>query len=200
MKVIGVTGGIGSGKTALLNAIKEKYNCIVLFADNIANFLKEPGQCCYDKLVALLGKEILDESGKIDNCKMSQVIFNDSEMLEAVNKIVHPAVYDYILQAIADTKNAGDVDYCFVEAALFIEAGYKAFADALWYIYVPKDIRITRLKESRGYSEQKISDIMDKQLQEEAFFEACDVVIDNSHSLEEAMAQVKKALRKDEIM
>lgn len=200
MKVIGVTGGIGSGKSALLLAIQEKYNCKVLFADEIANFLKEPGQCCYEKIVALLGFGILDESGKIDNCKMSQVIFNDSALLEAVNKIVHPAVYDYILQAIADAKKAGDVDYCFVEAALFIEAGYKAFADALWYIYVPKDIRIKRLKESRGYSEQKISDIMNKQLQEEAFFEACDVVIDNSHGLEETMEQVQKALKTYETM
>ncbi len=200
MKVIGVTGGVGSGKTALLTAISEKYNCRILFADDIANTLKEPGQCCYEPLVTLLGKEILDENSCIDNAKMASIVFNDCTLLEAVNKIVHPAVYDYILQVIAEERVAGNVDVCFVEAALFIEAGYKVFADSVWYIYVPKDIRITRLQESRGYSLKKISDMMDRQLQEEMFLEACDVVIDNSRSLDETMQQVAEALNAHEIM
>ncbi len=200
MKVIGVTGGVGSGKTALLTAISERYNCRVLFADNIANNLKEPGQCCYEPLLALLGKEILDENSRIDNRKMASVIFRDRTLLEAVNNIVHPAVYDYILQVIAEERTAGKLDVCFVEAALFIEAGYKAFADSVWYVYVPKDIRITRLKESRGYSTQKISDIMNGQLQEEMFLSNCDVVIDNSRSLDEAMKQVAETLKIYEIM
>lgn len=200
MKVIGVTGGVGSGKTALLNAIKEKYNCIVLFADEIANFLKLPGESCYAPIVDLLGKEILDQEGFIDNKKMAQVIFKDATILESVNQIIHPLVYEYIVQRIENERKAGKVDFVFVEAALFIEAGYKAFADSLWYIYVPKDVRIARLKDSRGYSDEKISDIMKKQLQEETFLATCDVTIDNSRSLRETMLQVEKALCKHEIM
>ena len=200
MKVIGITGGVGSGKTALLNAIKGKYNCTVLFADEIANFLKLPGECCFTPIVELLGKEILDDRGFIDNKKMAQVIFKDAGLLEKVNDTIHPLVYDYIDQTIKREKEARKHDFLFVEAALFIEAGYKAFADSVWYIYVPKDIRVLRLKESRGYSDEKISDIMNRQLQEEAFLDTCDVVIDNSRSLEETMLQVEKTLCEYEIM
>ena len=78
MKVIGITGGVGSGKTAVLNAIKETYNCTVLFADEIANHLKLPGQACFNQVVALLGEEILDKNGYIDNKKMAQFIFKDT--------------------------------------------------------------------------------------------------------------------------
>ena len=105
-----------------------------------------------------------------------------------------------IVQTIENERKAGKVEFVFVEAALFIEAGYKAFADSLWYIYVPKNIRVLRLKESRGYSDEKISDIMKKQLQEETFLATCDVTIDNSRSLDDTMLQVEKALCKYEIM
>ena len=200
MKVIGITGGVGSGKTALLNAIKEKYNCIVLFADEIANFLKLPGEACFAPIVALLGKDILDKKGFIDNKKMAQLIFKDAHLLQKVNDIVHPLVYDYIVQTIEKEQKEGKIDFLFVEAALFIEAGYKSFADSVWYVYVPRDLRVLRLKESRGYSDEKIADIMNKQLQEEAFLSSCDVKIDNSNSLVEAMKQVDKALQKYEVM
>ena len=200
MKVIGITGGVGSGKTAVLNAIKETYNCIVLFADEVANILKLPGQACYEQVVELLGEEILDENGYIDNKKMAQVIFKDASILQKINDIIHPLVYNEIVQTIETERTIGKIDYLFVEAALFIEAGYKAFSDYLWYIYVPKDVRSLRLKVSRGYSDEKISDIMNRQLQEEAFLQACDVVIDNSGSLEETMKQVEETLQKYEIM
>ena len=83
----------------------------------------------------------------------------------------------------------------FVEAALFIEAGYKDMVDSLWYIYAREDVRIHRLQTGRGYTLEKIHSIMDKQLQEEVFREACDVVIDNSGSLEETMLQVRAELK-----
>ena len=200
MKVIGITGGVGSGKSAVLSAIKETYNCSVLFADDIANFLKVPGGACYVPIVKLLGTEILDAKGFIDNKKMAQVIFKDSVLLEAVNKIVHPAVYDYIVQTIETIRTQGTIDFVFVEAALFIEAGYQAFSDSVWYIQVPRTLRETRLVESRGYSLEKIVSIMNKQLQEETFLAACDVVIDNSGSMENTMKQVDETLRKYEIM
>lgn len=200
MKVIGITGGVGSGKSALLRAISEKYKCRLLLADDIANFLKEPGQCCYAPLVELLGTEILNDKGYLDKEKMSGAIFGNQQLLEAVNDIVHPAVKRYIIEAISAEKEAGAVDICFVEAALFIEAGYREFVDSLWYIYVDSRTRVERLVQGRGYSVQKIHSIMEKQLQEEEFRAACDVVIDNSGSLEQTMEQVREVLKKYEIM
>lgn len=196
MKVIGITGGVGSGKSALLHAVSQEFSCEVLLADDVANFLKEPDQICYAPLVSLLGQEVLDEKGFIDKNKMAQIIFGDRTVLEAVNALVHPAVKKYLTDRIAEEKKHQRVDYVFVEAALFIEAGYCDIVDSLWYIYADQEVRIQRLRTGRGYSLDKIDSIMKKQLQEEVFRQAADVVIDNSHSLENAMQQVRAELRR----
>ena len=195
MKVIGITGGVGSGKSALLHAIQEEFNCSILLADDIANFLKEPGQRCYEPLIKLLGREVLDEAGFLDKSKMSEAIFGDSALLVGVNQIVHPAVKQYIWECIQKERVLEQVDYVFVEAALFIEAGYRDMVDSLWYIFAREEVRVDRLVSGRGYTHAKIRSIMMKQLQEEAFRAAADVVIDNSDSMEHAMEQVRAELR-----
>ena len=200
MKVIGVTGGIGSGKSALLAVVEKEYNCIVLRADDIANFLKEPGQRCFKPLVEILGADVLNEYGAIDKSKMSDKIFGNKALLETVNQIVHPTVKNYICECIQEEHEKKQLDYVFVEAALFIEAGYRNIVDTLWYIYAREEVRIDRLKEGRGYVLAKIQSIMSKQLPEETFRKYCDVVIDNSDDMEMSMEQVRKELTKDEIM
>lgn len=196
MKVIGITGGVGCGKSALLAALEQEFSCLILRADDIANFLKEPGQSCYEPILYLLGREILDEAGYIDRRKMADIIFNNAAMLELVNDIVHPAVKHYIDQCIREERAKGQVDYVFVEAALFIEAGYRSMVDSLWYIFAREEVRIHRLMEGRGYTLEKIHSIMNHQLQEEVFRKYCDVVIDNSDSLDGSMAQVREELTK----
>lgn len=195
MKVIGITGGVGSGKSALLQAISKEYNCKILLADDIANLLKEPGQRCYQPLVYLLGPGVLDEKGYLHRPKMADMIFGNEALLELVNLVVHPAVKQYILEVIEEERQKGQIDYCFVEAALFIEAGYRDLVDSLWYIYAHEEARISRLMEGRGYSIEKIHSIMKNQLQEEVFRANCDVVIDNSGTIEDAMAQVRTELK-----
>ena len=106
----------------------------------------------------------------------------------------------YIRACIKKEKEQNRVDFIFVEAALFIEAGYRDIVDSLWYIYAGKEARMERLQEGRGYTPDKICSIMDKQLEEEAFREACDVIIDNSGKLEDTMNQVKRELETNEIM
>lgn len=200
MKVIGVTGGIGSGKSALLSAIEKEYSCLVLRADDIAHFLKEPGQRCFEPLLELLGADVLDEQGFIDKRKMSDKIFEHRELLEKVNHIVHPAVKNYICERIQEARENKCLEYVFVEAALFIEAGYRNIVDSLWYISAREEVRMDRLQEGRGYTLEKIYSIMSKQLSEETFRKNCDVVIDNSDNIEFSMEQVRKELTKDEIM
>ena len=81
MKVIGITGGVGSGKSALLSFVKENYNCRVILADEAAHQVKEPGGPCYDALVALLSPDILNEAGRIDRNKMAAEIFHPKDLL-----------------------------------------------------------------------------------------------------------------------
>ena len=191
MKIIGITGGVGSGKTQVLSYIEKHYKCRIVRSDETAHLLYEPGQECYKKLVALLGLEILAEDKTIDKGKMAAVIFSNKMLLERVNQIVHPEVKNYILRQIEYEKGKGVVYYFFIEAALLIEEHYDQIVDELWYIYADTQIREKRLVENRQYSTQKIAYIMEGQLSEEEFRKHCQVVISNNGSLEETYKQIK---------
>ena len=126
---------------------------------------------------------------------MARRIFSEPDLLQKVNNLVHPAVKEYILSSFAEEKEAGVLDFFVVEAALLIECGYGENVDAMWYIYCDENERRRRLKASRGYSDEKIDNILKSQLSEQTFRENADVVIDNSGALEYACTQVDEALR-----
>lgn len=195
MKLIGITGGVGAGKSQILSYIESRCNCRILLADQAAHEVKEPGQPCYRKLVELLGSGILQEDGAIDKGKMAAAIFADEELRKQVNAIIHPAVKEYILAEIEKERAAGQKDAFFLEAALLIEEGYDRILDELWYIYADEAVRRRRLKESRGYSEEKIGQIFLSQLSEEEFRRHCKVVIDNGQSLSDTYMQIEERLK-----
>ncbi len=195
MKLIGITGGVGAGKSQILSYIKEKCNCRILLADEAAHRVKEPGQPCYERLVRLLGADILQKDMRIDKGRMAAAIFADEDLLAGVNEIIHPAVKQYILSEIDRERSAGKTEAFFVEAALLIEDGYEELLDELWYIYADSDVRRQRLKESRGYTEEKIDQIFLSQLSEAEFRNHCKVVIDNSGSLSDTYMQIDQRLK-----
>lgn len=194
MKVIGITGGIGCGKSAILAHIAFSYRCKVILADEIAHIVKEPGQLCYRELVALLGTDILDADGYISKDKMSEMIFSDPGLLARVNGIIHPAVKTYIKTIIADEGEKQEIDFLFIEAALLIEDGYEMIVDEIWYIHSDMALRRERLREFRGYSGEKVEAIINSQLSEAEFRSRCKVVIVNNGALADAYKQVEEKL------
>lgn len=194
MKVIGITGGVGSGKSVLLAHVLEKYNCRVILADEVAHKVKEPGQEAYKRLVDLLSTDILKEDGTIHRDRMAAKIFESESLLEKVNEIIHPAVKDEILRQISQAGRGKKTDFLFIEAALLIEGGYLEIVDEMWYIFAREDIRRKRLKENRNYTDEKIDAIMKSQLGEEEFRKKCSIVIDNSESLSLALRQIDEKL------
>ena len=194
MKFIGITGGVGAGKSQILSYIGAHYRCEIYLADEVAHRVKEPGTSCYELLVELLGQEVLTPAGEIDKRKMADRIFAEPKLLEQVNGIVHPAVKEFLLDRLAKARAEGVVELFFVEAALLIEGGYRELVDEMWYIYAREDVRRERLLKSRGYSEEKIARIMGSQLDEEEFRKNCDFVIDNSDGLEKTYRQIREKL------
>ncbi|WP_051563052.1 dephospho-CoA kinase [Butyrivibrio sp. LB2008] len=192
--IIGVTGGVGAGKSTVLKYIGDNYNCKVVFSDDVANEIKMKGYPAYDELVRILGKAILGDDGEIDRGKMAAAIFNDAKKLEKVNKILHPAVNTFIINIIDEEKLKNRLDFVFVEAALLIENGYKDIVDELWYVYADEATRRKRLKDSRGYSDEKIDGILGQQLNDETYRLNSDFVIDNSKDLDSAGEQINKKL------
>ncbi len=194
MVVIGITGGVGAGKSEILKYLKERYNCRIVMADQVAHSLEEPGEKCYDSLVALLGAEIVGTDGRIDKQRMAGKIFGNAGTLAKVNAIVHPAVKEAILDMIAEERRANTLDFFFLEAALLIEDGYERIVDEMWYIHAEVAVRQSRLKASRGYSDERIEKILGGQLSEEEYRSHCRVVIENNGTLECVYKQIDEKL------
>ncbi len=195
MKTIGITGGVGCGKSAVLEYIAGRYNARVLYADNLAYELESPGHECYDEIVALLGRDILDNDGMIDKKKMAAAIFTDESLLKQVNGIIHPAVKKHILKEIEKERSAGKYDLFILEAALLIQDGYDKILDELWYVYTDEQVRRNRLKTSRGYSDEKIDSIIRSQLSDDEYMDHCKYKIDNSFDLETTYRQIDEYMK-----
>lgn len=194
MKVIGITGGVGAGKSQVLSYIEQKYNSRIVIADEVAHLVKEPGQLCYEKLTKLLGKDILLEDGRIDKGKMAEKIFADNKLLQKVNAVIHPAVKEFIVNVIAQERKEQKRDFLFIEAALLIEGGYCTLVDEMWYLYAKEEIRRERLKKARNYTDEKIDLIVKSQLSDSKFRAASSVIIDNSGTPEQTYRQIDKKL------
>lgn len=222
MITIGVTGGVGAGKSEILRYLENRYNCRVLLSDDAAKELELKGRALYEPLVRLLSgsgpekeqamsdlpsekresegmphEALLLENGEINKAEMARRIFADEKLLQKVNELVHPAVNRYILDEIERERRSGAREFFVLESALLVENGYDRIVDSMWYIYCDREVRRERLRASRGYSDEKITRIMGNQVSEEEYRRACDIVIDNTGDLtaeDGALAQVDAAI------
>ena len=194
MRIIGITGGIGTGKSTVLHMMEREAGVYIVETDRLAHTLMEPGQKAYEKIVDTFGTQILLEDGTIDRASLGKIVFGDAGKLEQLNAIVHPAVKEYIITDIATKRKSGEVRFYVIEAALLIEDGYKAICDELWYIYVDREERIRRLIAGRGGDRAKYEAVMENQATEDYYMENCDVVIHNEESLEKTANVVKELL------
>ena len=194
MKVIGITGGVGAGKSEILKYLKEKHGAVIIEADKVGHLLMEPGGACYYSIVEKFGSSILNGDQTINRGKLGKIVFADETLLGELNKIIHPRVKSHIVSEIAKERAYHRTKYFVVEAALLIEDHYDVVCDELWYIHTDAEVRAKRLKASRGYDDEKIASIMANQKSPEEFRMACQAVIDNSGSLTETFAQIDRQL------
>lgn len=199
MKFIGITGGVGAGKSEILSYLGKKTGVRVMLADEIAHELMEVGTDCYKCLRQTFNDEdIWNSDGSFNREKLAKVIFSDKLKRDIMNSVVHPAVKEYVIRQQEYEKERGELSLLVLEAALLIEEHYDKICDELWYIYTSEENRRDRLKASRGYSDEKIDNIFKSQLSEEEYRKYCAVVIDNNGSVEAAFEQIDKALVNEE--
>lgn len=198
MFVIGITGGVGSGKSLVAKLASKKYNAWLLIADELGHIVMEAGNPGYNKIVEKFGSGILGEEGNIDRKKLADIIFNNDKARLELNSIIHPEVIKYIEKYINDRK--GQDGYIILETAIMYETGCDKLCDETWYIHVPADIRIKRLSAGRGYTEEKSRAIIAKQKPDSFFIERAVRVIENSGSikdLENELAMLPDNLKND---
>lgn len=194
MKIIGITGGIGTGKSTVLNLLKQEYHAYIVEADKLAHELMLPGEAVYHRITDIFGTDILNIDGTIDRNRLGAIVFKDADSLRKLNEVVHPAVKQYILQDMETKKKEGNVEYYVIEAALLIEDGYKTICDELWYIYVEREERIKRLIAGRGGSREKWEYVIGNQSSDDYYRMNCDYVVDNGGSFEHTINIVKELL------
>ena len=195
----GITGGVGAGKSTVLDFLAEKYQAYVMKADEIGHLVMEPGQECYEPVIALFGKQIIKDDKTIDRRQVSDVVFSHPDMLERLNEIIHPAVKRYIRRQLELKRQQGQ-KICVVEAALLLEDHYQEFCDTIWYIHTDQEIRIRRLMENRGYTRENSISIIASQAPEEFFRANADYVLVNNTDLKETWQQIEEGIRKYETL
>lgn len=194
MKIIGITGGVGAGKSTVLDYLREQFHAYVIQADQVGHQVMEPGEICYSQVIALFGEHILKKDKTIDRKAVSDVVFGNEEKLKKLNGIIHPAVRQSVLEEIQLQKEKKTA-IVVVEAALLLEEHYEKFCDKVWYVHTDREIRISRLMENRGYSREKSESIISSQAPDEYFAKHADYIIRNNGDIKDTWLQVEEGIR-----
>lgn len=196
MKVIGVTGGIGSGKSTVVNLAKEYFPVEIIQTDDVAREQMKSSGCSFARVVEAFGDQILGEDGEIDRARLAKIVFSKDENVKKINSITHPNVRVQTLEMIENYRKNPAVKAVLVETALLFEAAFDVFCDETWCVWASEETRRERLLHSRGYSNEKIDAIFSKQDKEEYAKEHCTHVIINEkdESKEELLKTLKKIL------
>lgn len=187
--VLGITGGVGAGKSRILEILKQEYGARIIQADQVAADLEAPGEPGLLALTELFGTEILDRDGSLDRKAFARRIFTDEKALDMVNQVIHPMTWKKIQEMLEQEP----CPVTAVEAALFNEES-RSLCRHLVFIDTSEENRILRLMEGRGYSREKCLDIMKNQPDRAYFLQLSDYVIDNNGSLEAVRSQVRRMM------
>jgi dephospho-CoA kinase len=192
MHVIGLTGGIGTGKT-VVSRILEEQNAEILDADRVGHEAYLPGGPAYDDIVAEFGRDVVAEDGSIDRKKLGPIVFADPTKLERLNAIMHPRMKEMMREKLADLKSKG-VEVVVLEAAILFEAGWEDLADEVWVTTVDPKTAARRTSERSGIPvEQVLERIQKAQMANDERLRRADVVIDTSGTLEDTRGRTLAA-------
>jgi len=190
MKVIGLTGGIGSGKSTVARYLAE-LGAVVLDADKVGHAVFQPDTEAWRDVVATFGQQILTSGGEIDRKKLGEIVFNDPEEMSRLNRIMHPRMYDMVVKQIAEYRRQG-VDVVVIEAAILIEAGWTTLVDEVWVAVASEAAVLKRLKEQRQMEAAQTLARIRSQLSSEERVKHADAVINNDGDLDEMKAKVRE--------
>lgn len=197
MKVIGLTGGIGSGKSTVLNILKNDYNAIIMLADDIGKQTMIPGTETYNQMVAAFGTDILMPDGNIDTARLAGILMADENKLGIQNSIVHPYVIREIedrLTCLRKNEREGQNVLAAIESAILFEAGCDRLCDEIWVVAVSKELRIERLMKDRGYSRERAEAFISRQMSDEQYIAGADKIIYNDGNMDELKKKVADLL------
>jgi dephospho-CoA kinase len=188
VKIIGLTGGYGSGKSTVAKLLSE-LGVVVIDADEVGHEAFKPGTETWREVVSAFGQSIISFDGTIDRHKLGKIVFRDPDARIRLNHIVHPHILERIQTLIKEYESAGR-DIIVVEAPLLLEAGWKSMVDELWVTSAPQATIISRLKENKGVLESESLARIRTQMTDEERIQQADVVIYTDCTLDELKDRV----------
>ena len=198
MKIIGITGGIGSGKSTISKILEEHYKAYIIDTDTIAHKLMSNGNISYQLILEYFGDEILNEDKEIDRVKLGKLVYGNKEKLIKLNSFTHPYVMDHVKDLIQIHKDMYPI--IGVETALPLEAKLKSFCDEIWFVYAPIDIRKKRLMDSRGYSNEKMESIFSKQISDREYEKLSTHIINNDGNMDKILKEIQVSIEKNDCL
>jgi len=193
MKVIGLTGGIGSGKSTVSRFLSE-LGAVILDVDRVGHEAFKPDTEIYQQVVAAFGKQILTPGGDIDREKLGEIVFSNPESLARLNQIMHPWMYEIVAAKLDDYRRQG-MEVVVIEAPLLIEVGWTSSVDEVWVTAASEATVLSRLEAQKGLSRQQALARIHSQLSSAERVRHADVVIDTDCDLEELRARVGELWR-----
>ncbi len=194
MKIIGLTGGISSGKSTVSRFLAG-LGAVILDADKVGHKAFKPDTELWQEVVAAFGRQILKPSGEIDREKLGGMVFGNPKLLAQLNQIMHPRMYDMMQAQLEEYRQQG-VGVVVLEAALLLEANWTSLVDEVWVTAAAESTVLKRLKEKSGLSEPQSWARIRSQMSNEERVKRADVVIDTDCSLDELKARVKELWEK----
>lgn len=192
MKVIGITGGIGAGKSRVLDILREEYHASVIQTDQVAKDLERPGMAGYEVLVKAFGRDILSRDKTIDTQALSALIFRDDSARKKINAIMHPMTWQTCVRMVRESN----ADLIALESALF-DPESRRLCGEIWYVDAAEDTRVARLMKNRGYSREKALSMIASQPSSQDYRTLADRVIDNNGTLDEVRRQIREISETD---
>ena len=194
MYVIGLTGGIGSGKSTVAKVLEER-GATVLSADIIGHEVYTPGRPAWQEIVNEFGREVVADDGTIDRKKLGAIVFSDPRHLAALNSIVHPRLKDMMRERLAALDREG-IEITVLEAALLFEAKWDDLANEVWVTAVAPEIAAGRTSQRGGLPEDQVLERIKSQMSNEERTRNAQVVIDADCDLEGTRRQALDAWEK----
>ena len=180
--IIGLTGGIGSGKS-VVGRILAELGAHVIDTDKVGHRVYAPGSEGFTRLVETFGRDIVAADGTIDRKKLGAVVFGDAERRAALNAIVHPLIFGEIMREIAERRNGGFEGHIVLEAPILVEAKGTGMVDQIWVVAAPPDAVRARLVRDRAMTPDEIQARVAAQLDDAERRRHADVVIENDGDL-----------------
>jgi dephospho-CoA kinase len=193
LKIIGITGEAGAGKTTIVKKYAALHNGYYILTDDVAKAIMEPGMCCYDKVVEHFGNDILAEDKSINRSKLASIVFDNEDELKILNSLVHSEVVAKVTDIINNIKSLNNESNCgkiykvvLIESAIIFQVEELVdLCDEIWYVEATKDDRKDRLKRERNYSDERIEAMSISQESVRLTKDKCDRVIINERDIDE---------------